>query len=160
MDESTRETMFSSKSVEWGTPDDFYGVLDKKFGPFTLDVCATEHNHKCTKYFTEKDDGLSQDWGGNICFMNPPYGRNMAGKWVEKAYNESLKDNTIVVCLLPARLDTKWSHNYCMKAKEMHFVRGRLKFGGGKNSAPFPSMVVVFDGSKNKCPRTFSIEKS
>jgi phage N-6-adenine-methyltransferase len=160
MDNNTKKVMFSSKSIEWGTPDNFYTVLNKKFGPFTLDVCATKDNAKCVKYFTIKDDGLSQDWSDNICFMNPPYGRNLAGKWVEKAYNESQKSNTVVICLLPSRTDNKWFNNYCMKAKEIHFVKGRLKFGKEKNSAPFPSMVVIFDGSPGKSPTIFSIERS
>lgn len=75
-------------------------------------------------------------------WLNPPYGRDI-GKWVEKAYKESLKENTVVVCLLPARTDTAWFHDYCMYGRVI-FVRGRLKFGGAKNSAPFPSMVVIF----------------
>jgi len=161
MDKNTQSVMFSSDSTEWSTPDNFYNMLNTKFGPLTLDVCAATNNTKCAKYFTTRENGLEQDWSGNICFMNPPYGRNSANKWVAKAYQESLKDNTIVVCLLPARTDNKWFNNYCMKAKEIYFVKGRLKFGDSKNSAPFPSMVVVFDGEEhNNSPKVFSLKTS
>lgn len=84
--------------------------------------------------------------GGHRVFCNPPYGREV-GKWVEKGYNESQKPNTIVVMLLPARTDTKWFHDYCVKGG-IEFIKGRLKFGGSKNSAPFPSMIVIFGDKK------------
>ena len=80
--------------------------------------------------------------GGQTVWLNPPYGRGI-GKWVQKAYEEAQKPGTVVVCLLPARTDTAWFHDYCRKGK-ITFIRGRLKFGGSKNSAPFPSMVVEF----------------
>lgn len=76
--------------------------------------------------------------------MNPPYGREI-GKWVEKALEESRKEAECVVCLLPARTDTKWFHDFCLPfAKSITFLKGRLKFGEATNSAPFPSMVVIF----------------
>lgn len=131
--------MFSSKSCEWETPIAFFKALDARYH-FTLDVCATRENAKCEAYFTREDDGLSQKWHG-ICWMNPPYGREIA-KWVRKAYETSLQGGT-VVCLLPARTDTAWWHDYCMKG-DILFIRGRLKFGGSANPAPFPSAVVVF----------------
>ena len=130
---------FSSKTVEWYTPQDFYDRLHAKYG-FTLDVCATSDNAKCERYFTIEDDGLKQDWTGT-CWMNPPYGREI-GKWVKKAYESSLSGST-VVCLVPARTDTKWFHEYCLKG-EVEFVKGRLKFGGAKFNAPFPVAIVVF----------------
>jgi len=133
---------FSSKSADWETPQDFFDKLNKKYN-FTLDPCATAATAKCAKYFTEADDGLSKSWEGHTVFMNPPYGRGIK-TWIEKAYRESLKENTTVVCLIPSRTDTKYWHDYCMKAREIHFVKGRLKFGGSKNAAPFPSAVVVF----------------
>ena len=144
MDKNTREAMFSSKSNEWGTPQAFFDELDKQY-MFTLDPCSTASNAKCRMYFTEDTDGLEQDWGGHSVFMNPPYGREIS-KWIKKAYEESKRDNTRVVCLIPARTDTKYWHEYCMKADMIFFVRGRLKFGDSKNSAPFPSAVVVFQG--------------
>ena len=137
-----KDVMFSSKTDEWYTPQDFYEDLDREFN-FTLDPCATEFNHKCDKYYTKQDDGLSKDWSGNNVFVNPPYGRQI-GKWVEKAYNESRKPNTTVVMLIPSRTDTKWFHSYIYNKAEIRFIKGRLKFGAVKNSAPFPSMVVIF----------------
>jgi len=147
MDKKTQGIMFSSKSNEWATPQDFYNQLDAEFG-FTLDPCASQSTAKCSSFYTADDDGLSKDWGGQTVFMNPPYGRKI-GNWIQKAYEEGEKSNTRVVALIPARTDTKYWHNYCMKATEIRFVKGRLKFGQGntKNSAPFPSAVVVFSGS-------------
>ena len=133
---------FSSNSGDWETPQAFFDKLDKGFD-FTLDPCADAASAKCSDYYTIEDDGLAQDWGGHRVFVNPPYGRKI-GEWVEKAHKESQKHNTMVVMLLPARPDTKWWHDYVMKAKEVHFVRGRLKFGSSTSPAPFPSAVVVF----------------
>lgn len=133
------EVMFSSATAEWATPQEFFDALDRVFW-FDLDVCATRENAKTPAYFDRGVDGLAQPWAGT-CYMNPPYGREI-GKWVQKAY-ESGKQGATVVCLLPARTDTRWCQDYCTKG-EVHFVRGRLKFGGSANSAPFPSAVVVF----------------
>jgi len=147
MDKTTQGVMFSSKSNDWETPADFYNQLDAEFG-FTLDPCASSSSAKCSSFYTADDDGLSKDWKGHTVFMNPPYGRKI-GNWIQKAYEEGEKSNTRVVALIPARTDTKYWHNYCMKATEIRFVKGRLKFGQGnaKNSAPFPSAVVIFSGS-------------
>lgn len=135
--------MFSSKSNEWDTPQDFFNKLNKEFS-FDLDPCSTHENAKCEKHFTMEDDGLKQDWGGYTVFMNPPYGRDISN-WIKKAYEESRKDNTTVVCLIPARTDTSYWHEYIFgKAKDIRFIRGRLKFGNSKNAAPFPSAVVVY----------------
>lgn len=131
--------MFTSNTDLWATPQDFFDKLNEEFN-FELDVCATKENAKCEKYFTEEMDGLKQEWTG-VCWMNPPYGRQI-GKWLKKAYESSLNGAT-VVCLVPARTDTKWWHEYCMKG-EIRLVKGRLKFGDSKNSAPFPSAVVIF----------------
>ena len=147
MDKATQGVMFSSKSNDWATPQDFYNQLDAEFG-FTLDPCASQASAKCSSFYTADDDGLSKNWEGQTVFMNPPYGRKI-GNWIQKAYEEGEKSNTRVVALIPARTDTKYWHNYCMKATEIRFVKGRLKFGHGntKNSAPFPSAVVIFSGS-------------
>lgn len=135
--------MFSSKKYDWETPKKFFDELDKEFS-FTLDPCATSENAKCKKYYTVKENGLKQDWQGHVIFCNPPYGRAIKD-WVEKCYKESLKPDTTVVMLIPARTDTSYFHDYIYrKAKEIRFVRGRLRFGNATNSAPFPSMVVVF----------------
>lgn len=135
--------MFSSENEVWATPQDFFDKLNDEF-KFNLDPCATYENAKCSKYFTINDDGLLQDWKGYTVFCNPPYGRKIYD-WVKKCSEESKKDNTIVVMLIPARTDTKYFHEFIYhKAKEIRFIKGRLKFGDSKNCAPFPSMVVIF----------------
>jgi phage N-6-adenine-methyltransferase len=131
---------FSSKTSVWETPKDFFEKLDREFG-FTLDVCALPENAKCKHFFTPAVDGLKQEWKG-VCWMNCPYGREI-GQWVRKAYQAALYGAT-VVCLLPARTDTGWWHDYVMDANEIRFVQGRLRFVGAESSAPFPSVVVVF----------------
>ena len=138
--------MFSSNDMTWETPQWLFDKLDKEFN-FTIDVCALPETAKCKNYYTPQIDGLKQDWEDNICWMNPPYGREV-GVWIEKAYKESLK-GAIVVCLIPSRTDTKYWHDYCMKANEIRFIKGRLKFGDSKNSAPFPSAIVIFNGKQN-----------
>ena len=135
------DAAFSSKSNDWATPHQTFNELDNEFN-FTLDPCASHQNAKCEKYFTKEDDGLSQDWSNEIVFMNPPYGREI-GKWVEKAYRESLK-GAVVVCLIPARTDTKYWHNFIFPYAEIRFIKVRLKFGGSKNAAPFPSAIVIY----------------
>lgn len=141
------DVMFSSKTDLWSTPQDFFDKLNDEFN-FTLDPCATPDNAKCKKYFTKETDGLKQNWQGETVFCNPPYGKAIK-HWVKKCYEESLKPNTKVVMLIPARTDTAYFHDYVYhKAEEIRFIRGRLKFGEAKNSAPFPSMVVVFGQRK------------
>jgi phage N-6-adenine-methyltransferase len=137
---------FSSKTVEWATPQEVFDELDQEY-KFTLDPCATDENAKCSQYYTMDDDGLKQDWGDERVFMNPPYGREIT-HWMKKAYESSLNGAT-VVCLPPARTDTKWWHDYAMKG-EIYLIKGRLKFGGAKNGAPFPSAVVVFKPDSNE----------
>ena len=140
--------LFSSASDSWDTPQALFDRLHAKY-QFGLDVCATAENSKCGYFFDKDDDGLKQNWAEFIqlhisgnCWMNPPYGREI-GKWVKKAYEESL-NGVAVVCLLPARTDTRWFQDYCIPFGKIEFIRGRLKFGGSKNSAPFPSCIVVF----------------
>ena len=132
---------FRSESCEWATPVDFFNSLNEEFG-FELDVCATPQNAKCASYYTKDEDGLLQPWEG-VCWCNPPYGREIR-HWVEKAMRTAEEGKGTVVCLVPARTDTKWWHDFVAKASEVRFVKGRLKFGGHANSAPFPSAVVVF----------------
>jgi len=130
---------FSSATDMWETPQAFFDKLNAEYG-FTLDACASHENAKCQFYFTKEVNGLSRKWSG-VVWMNPPYGREI-GDWMRKAYESSLSGAT-VVCLVPARTDTKWWHDYAMKG-EIDFIRGRLKFGNAKSNAPFPSAVVVF----------------
>ena len=145
--------MMSSKTDMWETPQDFYNKLDLEFG-FELDVCALRANAKAPRFFTPEQDGLKQRWNG-ICWMNPPYGRKI-GNWIEKAYQSALGGAT-VVCLLPSRTDTRWFHEYCLKSSDIRFIKGRLHFGGSKNAAPFPSVVVVF--SQKTIEEAESIDK-
>jgi phage N-6-adenine-methyltransferase len=123
----------------WATPQWLFDALDKEFG-FTLDPCTNGENAKCAKFYTMQDNGLLQNWGGECVFMNPPYSECKA--WMGKAYGASLEGAT-VVCLVPARTDTDWWHEYAMKG-EVRLIRGRLKFGDAVNPAPFPSAVIVF----------------
>lgn len=163
---------FSSKTDQWATPQSFFDKLALRYGPFDLDPCADDSNAKVPHYYTQADDGLTKPWKGRV-FMNPPYGDPqhpckptctkqlckkrgyhsqdyIAGirEWVAKAHAES-RGGALVVCLLPARTDTRWWHDYVIPFGKVEFIRGRLKFGDSKNSAPFPSAVVVF--GDNSC---------
>lgn len=145
---------FSSKSDDWSTPDDFFAKVVAEFGPFDLDPCATAENAKAPKFYTAEQNGLARRWQGRV-WCNPPYGRGI-GEWVEKCaehvwyYRENpdeklIRNGSIAIMLLPARTDTKWWHDYVIPhAAEIRFIKGRLKFGGAKNSAPFPSALVIF----------------
>lgn len=124
---------------EWATPQELFDKINKVFN-FTLDVCATDENAKCDKYYTKEIDGLSQEWTGT-CWMNPPYSREIA-KWILKAHETALNGHT-VVALIPSRTGSRWFQDYCLH-RECHFIKGRLKFGDSSNSAPFDNVVVVF----------------
>ena len=139
VEEMNREVFASSATGMWETPQDLFDRLSRVFH-FDLDVCATAENAKCDRYFSEQDNGLNQPWDG-VCWMNPPYGKTIS-QWMRKAYEESRKGAT-VVCLVPARTDAAWWHDWAMKG-DIHFLRGRLKFGNSKYNAPFPSAIVVF----------------
>lgn len=135
--------IYSSNSEEWETPGWLFDELNQKYH-FTMDVCATKENAKCNRFFTKQENALVQNWSG-VCWMNPPYGKEIC-VWMKKAY-EAAQAGNVVVCLVPSRTDTKWWHDYAMKG-DVVFIRGRLKFGGSINNAPFPSAIVVF-GSGN-----------
>lgn len=177
------ELMFSSKTDEYFTPQDLFNELNKEFN-FTLDPCCTHENAKCKKYYTEKENGLIQDWSREVVFMNPPYSEPESicipkckkktcqkrgwhrteykpGQidWIKKAHDEHLKGAT-VVCLLPARTDTIAFHNYIYNKAEIRFIKGRLKFGNCKDSAPFPSMIVIFKPKEESNTRGFTKEES
>ena len=135
---------FSKKSDEWSTPQEFFDKYNVIYR-FGLDVAATKQNTKCQKYFDSEDDGLTQDWSGygNV-WCNPPYSN--VKKWIKKSYEESIKGVTTVM-LIPARTDTVAWHDYIFPFAKVEFIRGRLKFGDSKNSAPFPSAIVIFSKS-------------
>lgn len=145
--------LFSSKKMDWCTPQDFFDALDAEFG-FVLDAAATDKTAKCTAYYSPENSGLIYAWGrggkGKAVFCNPPYGREI-GKWVKKAHDEAQKyPGTIIVLLIPARTDTSYFHDYIYGKAEIRFIRGRLKFtndnGQSLAPAPFPSMVVIYNG--------------
>ena len=135
------QSLYSSESCEWPTPQTFFDMLDAEFH-FTLDPCATSHNAKCENYFTRNDDGLNQDWGTHRVFCNPPYGREI-GAWAKKCH-DTAQAGGLVVLLVHARTDTRWFHDWVYGKAELRFVKGRLKFGDGTQSAPFPSLVAIF----------------
>lgn len=130
---SFNKVMFSSATDNWSTPKDVYVALDAEFN-FNDDPCPLNGS-----------GGLEREWGG-ATFVNQPYSELKL--WIKKGYEEAQKGKTIVF-LIPSRTDTKWWHEYVMKAKEIRFIKGRLKFGGSKNSAPFPSAIVIFGGCGN-----------
>ncbi len=133
MEKSAFKVHFSSRRNDWATPQDLFDKLNEEFH-FDFDPCPT----------TPTADGLKVEWG-NSNFVNPPYGREIS-KWIRKGYQEHLKGKTVVF-LVASRTDTSWWHDYLMKADEIRFIRGRLKFSGSKNSAPFPSAIVIFRSS-------------
>ena len=126
--------LFTSLRGDWKTPRALYQALYAKFR-FDYDPCPVK----------PKVNGLESEWG-NINFVNPPYGKEIM-KWIQKGYQENLKGKTVVF-LIPSRTDTRWWHDYIMKADETRFIRGRLKFDDQKNSAPFPSAIIVFKQRK------------
>ena len=136
------DSLFSSKTQTWETPQDLFNKLNNVFN-FNLDVCAVDETAKCKNYFTPEIDGLTQEWRG-YCWMNPPYGREQIN-WIKKAKEESIKNNSTIVCLIPARPDTKvWHEIIFPNASAICFIKGRLKFSNSKDSAPFPSSIIVF----------------
>jgi len=156
-----RPVCFSSQTEEWATPPDFFARMAAQYGPFDLDVSATPENAKCARFFTRDDNGLAQPWAPARCWMNPPYGRDM-GKWVRKAYEESQR-GALVVCLVPARTDVAWWHDWAMHKAEITLLRGRMKFHTWRgelldnpcksvresrhaptNHAPFATAVLVY----------------
>ena len=138
---SINPVLYSSRSEEWPTPKVFFEQLNSEFH-FSLDPCATAAKAKCKRYFTKRDDGLAQDWGHHVVFCNPPYGRDII-RWTEKCYQAPLSGATVVL-LVHARTDTRWFHDFVLGKAELRFVRGRLRFADGKQSAPFPSLVAIY----------------
>lgn len=140
----TWDVLQSSASDEWPTPQPLFDALDRVFG-FTLDVCATPANAKCQRFYTREQDGLAQPWNGTV-WCNPPYGRNITGKWMRKAW-EASQEGATVVCLVPARTDTRWWHDWISRAVDVLLWRGRLKFGDAESGAPFASALVTFSSA-------------
>lgn len=136
------KALFTSNSDEWETPRELYTSLNKRF-KFTLDPCSTKENHLCNKYYTKEENGLCKSWKGETVFVNPPYSK--IKQWVEKCYKEYETNGTTVVLLIPSRTDTRYFHEYIYHKAEIEFIKGRLHFSNSKNSAPFPSMIVIYE---------------
>jgi hypothetical protein len=128
---SLSRVIFSSQSDHWYTPESVYKALDDEF-KFTFDPCPLQSTV----------DGSKIEWNGRV-YCNPPYSK--IDEFLKRGlYHLANGECELLVYLIPSRTDTKWFHEYCLKAEEIRFIKGRLKFGGSKNSAPFPSMLVIF----------------
>lgn len=147
------DLMFSSASDEWETPQAFFDAMNCEFA-FNVDVAASTGNNKVPDFYGPGGiyaNALEVAWGGLTCWMNPPYSRGLQAKFIKKAAVERVNGAT-TVALLPARTDTRVFHAHiydrdlwrAREGVEIRLLKGRLKFGGCANSAPFPSMVVVF----------------
>ena len=135
-------SLYSCRTDDWPTPQAFFDQLNREF-KFTLDPCASAENAKCRWFYTREDDGLKQNWRSHRVFCNPPYGKTMRD-WARKCF-EASEGGALVALLAHARTDTRWFHDWVYgKADEIRFVRGRLKFGDGSQSAPFPSLIAIF----------------
>lgn len=142
--------LFSRLRNDWATPPEIFGPLEAEFGPFDLDPAATPANAKVKAFYTIEDNGLSKPWKGRV-WLNPPYGRGIAD-WMQKAHYEVHEGSAdVVVCLLPARTDTAWWHDWVQGKAEVRFLRGRIRFIGPTGmrmaAAPFPSVIVIYEPS-------------
>lgn len=156
------KALFSRDRDDWETPPEFFQLLDAEFH-FTLDPCADAQNAKCDKFFTKEMDGLVQPWAGHVVYVNPPY--SQIKTWVGQCWTQMMVSQCTIVLLIPSRTDTRYWHRYITNgsqwpgAAELRFVKGRLKFVGGKHSAPFPSVVVVFRPDHTGPPTARSMER-
>lgn len=155
MNENTQKIMFSSDKQDWRTPNYLFEDLNREFN-FSLDAASSDENCRCEQHYTEENSGLDKPWIHGSVYLNPPY--NDCRTWLRKAYEES-EHGTRVVCLVPARTDTLAFHEYCMRAEEVRFIRGRLKFSESNNTAPFPSMIVVFGPNNSMNPKISTYQK-
>jgi len=149
--------LYSSATDDWPTPRAFFDKLNRRYH-FTLDPCASAENAVCLTYFTREQDGLAQDWGTHRVFCNPPYGREI-GKWARKCF-EASQGGALVVLFVPARTCTRWFHDWVQDKAAVEFCKGRFKFGDGKTSAPFPSMLAVYSPERPaticaRCSKSF-----
>ena len=140
---SYMETATRSESPEWPTPQWLVDQLAAEFGPFDTDPAATRSNAKAPLFYTQEDDGLSQPWKGRV-WLNPPYGRTI-GLWMARA-RDQVADRVAdrVVCVVPARVDTRWWRDSVAAASLVRFWPGRIAFADGTQPAPFPSAIIVF----------------
>lgn len=141
------KALFSSTKEDWATPQDFFDKLDEEFH-FDLDPCADAEDATPPPILQKSVFLFCKIFLTLRVFCNPPYGRTSTGEWIQKCYEEAKKPGTVVVALIPARTDTRFFHDYIYHKAEIRFIKGRLKFGGCKDAAPFPSMVVIFGKEK------------
>lgn len=135
---------FESAKQDWTTPDDVFIPINAEF-KFTLDAAADDNNARADLFFNAEDDALTQDWGKHVVWLNPPYGER-AGKlsdWIKKGLDAS-RGGATVCMLIPARTNTNWFHDICLKHGEVRFIRGRPKFGGADHGLPQPLCFVIF----------------
>lgn len=134
---------FDSIKNDWETPDDLFQTVNQEFG-FTLDVAASPHNAKLARFITKEQDSMQTSWGTEVCWLNPPYGEGYKlAEWVKKAHRESTLGATVVM-LIPARTNTRWFHDFCLKYGEVRFIKGRPKFGDAEHGLPQPLCFVIF----------------
>lgn len=135
---------FESTSQEWATPDDVFMPLQKEFG-FTLDAAANWENARAAQFFTADDNALEKDWGKEIVWLNPPYGATTGrlSEWVAKGLSAARGGSTVVM-LIPARTNTGWFHDLCLRFGEVRFIRGRPRFIGARYGLPQPLCIVIF----------------
>jgi site-specific DNA-methyltransferase (adenine-specific) len=141
--------LLTSNSDEWTTPRWLFDRLDERFN-FTLDPACTHENALCVKHYTQEEDGLMYNWDGESVFLNPPY--SQIDRWMRHCAEQAGKAKCIVA-LIPARPDTRWWWDYVRKADLIYFIKGRLRFGGGKSGAPFPSALAIWLGLDEMCRR-------
>lgn len=151
------EGLLTSDRQDWATPWSFFELVNNEF-QFSLDAAADTHNAKVSRYYTPEQNGLERPWTG-VVWCNPPYGRGIDA-WVRKGF-ESAQAGAVVVMLIPARTDTRYWHDYVMKAHEVRLLRGRLVFGRGeaRANAPFPSALVVFRPGTPEVPKFSSFDR-
>jgi phage N-6-adenine-methyltransferase len=134
---------FDSVRQDWETPQELFDEMNKEFH-FTLDAAASQENSKVEEFISKEQDAFKVDWGTNVCWLNPPYGRGYPlVSWVKRAHEQSLAGATVVM-LIPARTNTNWFHDYCLAHGEVRFIRGRPKFGGATHGLPQPLCFVIF----------------
>jgi len=153
MNENQIKGMMSSEHQDWATPPPFMRYLEEVFGwSPDLDAAASEINHKAESYFTQADNGLFQEWWGNV-WVNPPFGSALPS-WIDKAIIEADRyEVESIFMLIPARTDTQWCHRLFKHASIIYFIKGRFDFRRfaeleSEGCAFFPSMLVVFNGDE------------
>jgi len=134
------KSIYSHEKDDWETPQELFDCLSREFS-FNLDIGATNKNSKCDLFIEDIEDCEFIPEFDGFAFCNPPYSSQR--KFIEF----SIKNKIPTVFLLLAITDTKMFHYLIYKKEyfEIRFLKGRLKFSESKNSAPFPSMIVIYN---------------